>query len=378
MFRHSLKSVVNLVAKFKLNLGGWRSAKKFLIIESDDWGSIRMPSLYVYESLLNNGIRVDRCHYNRYDSLATSEDLDALFTVLTAHRDHLGNHPVLTANAVMANPDFDKIRESGFRDYHFEPFTFTLSKYAGCNNSFMLWQEGMRNGFFHPQFHGREHLNVNRWMNALRQGSIETLLAFQYGVFGISTTITNEKRKSYLAAFDFDNVDEINFHKNILKQGIDLFESLIAYKPLSFIAPNYIWHHELEPVLAENGVKFIQGGSFQHEPTGKEYRHFTHSLGSHNENRLTYLNRNCTFEPSSDTSKNWVGSALRDISVAFLLGKPAVITSHRVNFIGAIDASNRKENLESLNNLLKQVLLKWPDVEFVSSDQLGAYIESYS
>ena len=41
---------------------------KVLVIESDDWGSIRIPSKKAYNNLLNFGIAVDKCPYNSNDS----------------------------------------------------------------------------------------------------------------------------------------------------------------------------------------------------------------------------------------------------------------------------------------------------------------------
>lgn len=94
------------LARHLVNYKGWQTTRKIIVIESDDWGSIRMPSKEIYDNLLKSGIRVDRCPYNRYDSLASEEDLSALFDVLTSFRDMNGNHPVITANTVVANPDF--------------------------------------------------------------------------------------------------------------------------------------------------------------------------------------------------------------------------------------------------------------------------------
>ena len=44
---------------------------------------------------------------------------------------------------------------------------------------------------------------------------------------------------------------------------------------------------------------------------------------------------------------------------------------HRLNFIGALDEENRRRNLRQLRALLHAVLKRWPDVEFVTSDELG-------
>ncbi len=114
-----------IALSYYLNLGGWKTDRKIVVIESDDWGSIRMPSKDTYYSLLKLGIPVNKCHYNRFDSLATEEDLTALFDVLTRHKDHKGNYPVFTANCVVANPDFEKIKASDFKEYHYELLTET-------------------------------------------------------------------------------------------------------------------------------------------------------------------------------------------------------------------------------------------------------------
>ena len=45
-----------------------------------------------------------------------------------------------------------------------------------------------------------------------------------------------------------------------------------------------------------------------------------------------------------------------------------------MNYIGSINPNNRKENLKLLDQLLKKVIMLWPNVEFMSSDQLGNLI----
>jgi ribosomal protein L21E len=143
---------------------GWRTKRHLVILESDDWGSIRMPSKEVFDNLINNGIDLlsdDGFIYNKYDSLATSDDLSSLFEILSSVKDCEGRSVVITPVSVVANPDFIKIRQSDFTDYIYEPITETLKKYNGCENSFILWKEGIEKRLFVPQFHGREHLNVN-------------------------------------------------------------------------------------------------------------------------------------------------------------------------------------------------------------------------
>ena len=54
-------------------------------------------------------------------------------------------------------------------------------------------EKGIQNRLLVPAFHGREHLNVQRWLRALRSGCESTLLAFNYSVTGISRGIDGVK-----------------------------------------------------------------------------------------------------------------------------------------------------------------------------------------
>jgi hypothetical protein len=59
------------------------------------------------------------------------------------------------------------------------------------------------------------------------------------------------------------------------------------------------------------------------------------------------------------------------MEVAFKMKKPAIISAHRLNFIGTIDQKNRDNNLRQFNRLLKEITQRWPEVEFFTSDRLG-------
>ncbi len=170
------------------------------MIESDDWGSIRMPSEKAYHALLAKGLPVsegDSGPYNLYDTLADKDDLSALFEVLQSVKDKNRNPAVFTAFSVTANPDFEKIKSADFKAYYYELFPETLKRYYGDDSVFQLWKEGIRQGVFIPQFHGREHLNVPEWMRALQRGDKETLIAFDQGMWGFPNKPFNGSSVSY-------------------------------------------------------------------------------------------------------------------------------------------------------------------------------------
>lgn len=357
------------IIKGLINFGGWHSNRKIVVIESDDWGSIRMPSIDVYNKLLKSGIRVDKCHYCSNDSVASESDLTALFEILTSVKDFNGSSAVITANVVVANPDFDKIRESDFQKYYYTRIDEALPQMKDCEKSISLWKEMNSLGCFHLQSHGREHLNIQRWMQCLKNNFSETRLAFELGVYGISTTITSERRKSFLPAFDYENKEEELKVNEIAINGLRIFEEIFGFKSKSFIAPNYIWGKSLEQTLINNGVEYLQGTQ-THIYVGENKKRIRF-LGAKSSSGLINLVRNAHFEPSENKQKDYVSECLKEIDFAFKFNKPAIISSHRVNYIGKLNIDNRDRNLRLLYNLLIEIKKRWPDVEFMSSDQLG-------
>ena len=159
--------IINKLKKQLYQAPGKRTKRKIVVFESDDWGSIRMPSKAVVEELKNKGFAVEKCRYMQNDSLESNDDLKLLFDVLSFRQ----KKPVITANFLTANPDFESIEADGFENYHYENLETTLSKYPKHDQVKSLWIKGIEEGLFQPQLHGREHLNVSRWMTDLQKNN---------------------------------------------------------------------------------------------------------------------------------------------------------------------------------------------------------------
>lgn len=360
--------------RYLQNLPGTRVNRQLVVIESDDWGSIRMPSAEVYQELQAMGASPESDPYLQYDSLADEEDLCALFEVLGSVEDSKGNPAVLTANTIIGNPDFATIRRKAYQEYHWEPFTETLKRYPNGKGVFERWKEGMSLGVFRPQYHGREHLNVYQWMDGLRSGDEWLHIAFEREMLSVSSQ-PSKMRFGYMEGLDFFSEEERLGKASILEEGMQAFEALFGYKSLSFIANCYIWDKTAERTLHGLGVKYIQGMSNQIVPVLDKlgthgYVYKRHFLGDRNELGQRYLVRNAFFEPSLDPKVDWVSDCLKRISIAFQCGKPAIIGSHRLNFIGAIQKENRDQNLAKLRFLLGEIVKRWPKVEFIATDHL--------
>lgn len=372
----SYKETKTIIKRNAIALLNKKTKKKYVVIESDDWGGIKMPSKMVYDQLVNKGIPILNEPFNKYDTLASEKDLSCLFETLLSIKDVNGNSPVITANTVVANPNFEKIKASNYKNYYYEPFVETLAKYPNHKKSFELWKDGIRLNVFKPQFHGREHLHIRRWLRLLQQGNKHFITAFDYGVFGIAGVFDYSKRNDCLAAFDYDELEEQKEQKEIIIKGLQLFEDIFGYRSSSFIAPTYVWDKNHESVLNQNGVKYIQGFAYQLIPNpGRDnYKRRLHYTGQRNKLGQIYLVRNAFFEPSLNPNTNWVEDVLSRASIAFKWNNPLIISSHRLNFIGDLHPKNREDNLLLFEKTLKTLLMKWPDVEFISSDRLGSIL----
>lgn len=354
-----------------INSRGYKSSQKLIVIESDDWGSVRMPSQQSYENLLRAGIAVDKCGYNSLDNLETEDDLNAILETFSAIPSPSGRPPVLTANTIVANPDYDSIRESKFEKYEYETFENSHLRYNGNKKVLNLIIEGINDSLYFPQLHGREHIYIKHWMNSLRANDRETTIAFNNQVYGLSTTIAGKKRKSFLTALDFDEESEIADHEQILTEASDIFEKSFGFRSESFIAPNYTWHPKHELIFQKMGVKIIQGGRAQKCPAKTEYVTLKHYMGKRNGKGLLYSIRNSAFEPSIKMNINWRKKILKEAKIAFFLRSPLIISTHRVNFMGGIVEKNRTENLKLFSSILNEIIRLYPDVEFINSAELG-------
>jgi len=357
------------------NLPGWRTKRKIIVFESDDWGSIRMPSLKAFQVLKEAGVDVrgrDAERYNLNDSIASSTDLEMLFEVLSTSKDRSGHNAIFTPVSIVANPDFQKIIDSNFQNYFYEPFIETLKRYPGCERSFDLWKEGIEKNIFVPQMHGREHLNVAAWMKALQKGDRQTRMAFDQGLWGFVPDQHNFPGVDFQAAFLLGDPSELEQHKTIIEEGLNLFEKLFGYRPEYFVPPNGPFNNDLNKTLVKNGIKYRSASKIQNEPLGNcETKKVIHWLGQRDRSGLRYITRNCFFEPSQP-GKDWVDGCLNDIKIAFRWNKPAIISSHRVNYIGSLNPSNRDNGLQQLSKLLKRIFKSWPDAEFMTTARLGA------
>ena len=356
------------------NARGWKTNRKIVVIESDDWGSIRMPNQKVYNFLLDKGLKVDKSKYDTFDCLESKSDLNNLFEILKSFNN---KNPLFTFNTVMQNPDFELIKACKYNSFIGESFRESYQKYHN-EDYFFLWEKAIDEKIMLPQFHAREHLNSYLWLKDLRKGNKDTLLAFENNFFGLKTQTSSKFRNHYLATYHAESQEELDYIEEVMAEGLKLFEQLFKMPSETFIACNYIWPKILEKNLKDNNIKSIQGQRVQLAPSlnNEKLNKISHYTGENNRYNQIYTVRNVSFEPYSDENKDWVNSALKEIKNAFKWKTPAIISSHRINYVGGMSLEHRDKHLRLLSVLLKQIIYLFPDVEFMSSAQLSKIIHN--
>lgn len=346
-----------------------KTNRKVLIIESDDWGSIRVPSLDAYNKLISLGYAMDKRPYERFDTLENDEDIEELFNVLLKHKDANGNHPVITANMLMANPAFDKIKGCNFTEYHYEKIDKTYNRYKNSSNVLSLMKKGIDLGVFMPQSHGREHFNITKWLDALRHNDKDILTAFEYKMCGIFPKESPQTGNKFLIALNNNNNNEQEEINLRITDGLQLFHEQWGFSSTSFIAPCYCWNDSIEKTLHENEVKIIQSGRIQKDSSINNKKYYRH-CGERNKNGQIYTVRNAAFEPSTINVGNDINKLLAQIDRIFKQRNIAIISSHRINYVSGISKLNRENNLKLLDKFLCEVIKRHPDIEFISTDKL--------
>jgi len=183
---------IHLIKTHLKNIPGWKTSRKIVVLESDDWGMIRMASKEAFLKLKNKGFPVENSVYNTFDALESNTDLENLAEILLSVKDSHGHPAKFTVNNIVGNPDFKKIKESQFENYFYESFVETLRRHTNSDRVLDLYKQGINEGVFQPQFHGREHVQINNWFTKLKKGDVLFSEAFSEGMF----TLNDEKGMS--------------------------------------------------------------------------------------------------------------------------------------------------------------------------------------
>lgn len=352
---------------------GWRTNRKLIVFAVDDYGNVRVASKKARNKLDQAGQK-KFLRFDEFDSLENRADLEFLFETLSSVTDSKGNKAVFTAFAVPCNIDFEEMAKNSNTHYCYELLPQTFAKLSSedtaYNGTWELWKEGIRKRLLIPQFHGREHINLKILKEKLKNRDKEVLTDLENKCY-TSISHTGYHTIDWSAAFDFWDVEELKEFDSIIEDGLNNFEKVFGFRAVHFNSPGSSENKYIHESLFKNGIRYIDTPFIKKEHQGNgAYKTEINYTGKKNIPGMIYNLRNVVFEPTEKKGVDWISFTLKQIETAFFWKRAAVISSHRVNYCGNISEENRLTGITSLKKLLKEILSRWPDAEFISSDEL--------
>ena len=202
-------------------------------------------------------------------------------------------------------------------------------------------------GLWHPELHGRWHYDPGiRRQNTRLCRDVQQAAARQILPFPGAT-----------AAWELGPWRDLAVVAAELDRNLEQFENLFGYRPRSVIAPDYRWHDVHENLWLERGLRVIQGQRQQQREswtgTAGRLRKLLHRTWTRwSRPDRNYLDRNCLFEPVQQPGNHDAAeAALGAILEAWRRGEPAILQTHRINYVH-LDRANRIRGLQSLDRLL--------------------------
>ena len=370
---HKLKTRYNL---YDSNKGSIHTDKRILVVESDDWGSIRTPSKSTLEELVTLGDNPYKEPFIANDAIESEQDINELCGTLSKFVDKNNRPLVITANYAMCNANFEKIAET--KIYNRETFIETYKTTFKEADTYNTLKKAISNGFIWPQLHCLEHLSVQRWMKALENDAKDTRIAFSHRMYGIGASHNSQNLFGYMDSYNFCTKEELLYLVDSVGEAARLFENIFGFRSKSFVASCYVWDKNIEKALHENGITQIQTGLYQIKPyyyDGGKYSKIRHFTGEKNTFDQIYTVRNCEFEPCfGGNIDNICKKCISQIDYAFSHNIPAIISSHRCNYIDRINPGNRERSLRALETVMENIVNKYQDIVFMTSDELGEYL----
>lgn len=328
--------------------------RPIVIIQSDDWGRVGIPSLESLERLKSRNI-VTGDHPWDYYGLESEDDVNSLGDVLAAARDRDGRSACLTANFIMANADLREMRKIGYREFRWVNIVDGFPA-LWPDKIFKTYLANIERKTFYPGLHGFTHFNITEMLRTLSdpspQGEVARALVEEDVSYLASLTpeysfalLTHGKPGRFL------NEAEQTIW---VEQGIKLFREAFGFAPRTTCAPGYRANETTFRIWNQLGLEVVQTAG---------------GLGIGTNRSLLVLSRNVEFEPALRPNAV-LDNALAQAQVAVASGSPIIVCSHSINYVSRY-LGRAEQSREMLRAYLSRLLQEFPDLRFASDAELA-------
>lgn len=308
----------------------WRRLKA-VVIESDDWGLCAWSADMQAFRVLADTPAFRHPSGRRYggSTLESAADLRDMVALLGEFTGDDGIPPVIQANMIMASPDYGHLSPPLF-DVDTLPlidFPQAPSRWKRPGLDKAVKDAGV-SGAWWPELHGLHHLPQHAWLTALRRGESDARRA-------------HEQQSPVCGAVEplgeYGASEPIDLRRENLRLAVEKFRRCFGRAPASFCPPDYHWDDRLDRDAAALGLHIFQGVA---EAAGKRmpriWRLFHRYRWPLFEGDRFMMPPRIAFEPiGSEGTSAALGAerthrAARD---AWNQGQPAVISTHRMNYV---------------------------------------------
>ena len=338
----------------------WRCEEPVVVLESDDWGMTR-------DAIEGKGLEeYGSARIRGEEKTETLRDLEHIYNVLESYQFMEGRPTTFVANFITANPDYEAIKASGYKEYHEIP----IGEMPELREK---WQEGVQRRVFHAQYHGRLHFWYEHWLKDLQDDFLISRKMLDMELNG-GITLFEEYGNRYHSEYVNWVDGSVRPPEELLewvKTGHDYFVELFGFKSLSTVSPHYVFSQHATRVFSQLGIKYLQATHLQNTvDSDGNVIDTQYPLGYQSQHGVTFLARNVNFNPRPKMEHHHMEPALKQILQRFDDKVPAVVDTHRINFV----ASWGRSGSDQLGELLEKLKPYNPLV--LSSVELGEAINN--
>ncbi|MGC2369139.1 MAG: hypothetical protein WA474_08750 [Candidatus Sulfotelmatobacter sp.] len=349
-----------------LPVEGFFFGRPLVVLQSDDWGRVGIRDGEGWEELRSLGVNLGERNYDFY-SLETAEDIEAIVSLLSRHRDSNGRPACLGMNFIMANVDFAKVVGDEFRQIHLRSLAEGLPDGWKRPGLFEAYHHGISAGVLSPELHGTTHFcraAAQRYLNDSGERGNFLRMLWRAGVpyiywrmpwMGFEYLDPGESgRETFLAS---------EIQDEMIAEAVKTFAQLFSKAPRSACAPGYRADRSTHQAWEKCGVQVAQNGPGSNLPP-----HFEVHGDQNCEAKILHLYRTLDFEPSASQTFS-LEACVRMAEDSFARRIPAIVSVHSINFHSTLK-DFRSETLTQLDKFLTALESKYPDLLYVRDQDL--------